>query len=83
MKKVKETNANIVGYSRLLTVALDAMEKTTEKLKETGLRDKVKIIIGGFPVDESWKQKAGVDAYTDNAFTGLKIVLDWIKEGLA
>jgi dimethylamine corrinoid protein len=82
IEKVKETNANIVGYSGLLTVALGSMKETTEKLKAAGLRDKVKIIIGGLPVDELWMKEAGADAFTDNAFKGVKIVTNWIKEGL-
>ena len=82
IEKVKETNANIVGYSGLLTVALEAMKETTEQLKAAGLRDKIKIIIGGLPVDELWMREAGADAFTDNAFKGVKIVSNWIKEGL-
>ena len=57
------------------------MKKTTNLLKEASLRDKLKIIIGGLPVDELWMKEAGADAYTDNAFEGLKIVTNWIEEG--
>jgi len=78
--KVKETNAQIVAYSGLLTVALDSMKETTEALKAAGLRKNVKIIIGGLPVDEMWMDQAGADAYTDNAFKGVKIVTNWLKE---
>jgi methylmalonyl-CoA mutase cobalamin-binding domain/chain len=83
VSKVKETKAQIVGYSGLLTVALEAMKETTKLLKEAGLRDKLKIIIGGLPVDELWKKEAGADAYTDNAFEGLKIVTNCIEEGFS
>jgi dimethylamine corrinoid protein len=81
LEKVKEKNANIVAYSGLLTVALESMKKTTELLKSNGLRDKVKIIIGGLPVDELWMKEAGADAFTDNAFEGVKIVNEWLKSG--
>lgn len=81
VEKVKETNADIVCYSGLLTIALKAMRKTTEKLESEGLRDKVKIIIGGLPVDEMWMKEVGADAFTDNAFEGVKMVRHWIKEG--
>jgi methylmalonyl-CoA mutase cobalamin-binding domain/chain len=81
INKVKETKADIVAYSGLLTVALDSMKETTEALKSEGLREKVKIIIGGLPVDEMWMKQAGADAYTDNAFNGVKIVTDWLREG--
>ncbi|MFX1596401.1 MAG: B12-binding domain-containing protein [Promethearchaeota archaeon] len=79
--KVSETNANVVGYSGLLTIALETMKETTEALKSAGLRDKVKIIIGGLPADEMWMKEAGADAFTDNAFEGVKIVKEWLKEG--
>jgi methylmalonyl-CoA mutase cobalamin-binding domain/chain len=81
VEKVKETNAQIVGYSGLLTVALETMKETTEALKSEGLRDKVKIIIGGLPTDEMWMKEAGADAFTDNAFEGVKIVKKWIEGG--
>ena len=81
LEKVKEENADIVAYSGLLTVALESMKKTTELLKSNGLRDKVKIIIGGLPVDELWMKEAGADAFTDNAFEGVKIVNEWLKQG--
>ncbi|MFX1428116.1 MAG: B12-binding domain-containing protein [Promethearchaeota archaeon] len=76
--KVRETNAKVVAYSGLLTVALESMHATTEALKEGGLRDKIKIIIGGLPVDENWMKEAGADAFTDNAFEGVKIVKQWL-----
>jgi len=80
IEKVKETNATIVAYSGLLTIALEAMNETTEKLKAAGLRDKVKIIIGGLPVDEMWMKQAGADAFTDNAFEGVNIINNWMRE---
>ena len=79
VNKVKETNADVVGYSGLLTVALETMKETTEALKSEGLRDKVKIIIGGLPTDEMWMKEAGADAFTDNAFEGVKIVKKWLE----
>ncbi len=81
VEKVKETNADVVGYSGLLTVALETMKETTGALKAEGLRDKVKIIIGGLPIDELWMKESGADAFTDNAFEGVKIVKEWLKEG--
>lgn len=78
VEKVKETKAQVVAYSGLLTIALESMHATTEALKDAGLRDKVKIIIGGLPVDENWMKEAGADAFTDNAFEGVKIVKKWL-----
>ncbi|MHA1479285.1 MAG: cobalamin B12-binding domain-containing protein [Promethearchaeota archaeon] len=79
VEKVKETGAKIVAYSGLLTVALESMNATTEALKTAGLRENVKIIIGGLPVDELWMKNAGADAFTDNAFEGLNIVKKWLR----
>jgi methylmalonyl-CoA mutase cobalamin-binding domain/chain len=81
VNKVKETGADVVGYSGLLTIALETMKETTEALKSAGLRDKVKIIIGGLPADELWMKEAGADAFTDNAFEGVKIVKKWLEVG--
>jgi len=79
VEKVKETGAKVVAYSGLLTVALESMNATTEALKIAGLREKIRIIIGGLPVDELWMKAAGADAFTDNAFEGLKIVKKWLR----
>ncbi len=78
LETVKEVKPQVIGYSGLLTIALDAMKETTEALKAAGLREGVKIIIGGLPVDDAWREIAGADAYTDSAFEGLKIVKQWV-----
>ena len=77
--KVKETGAKVVAYSGLLTVALESMNATTKALEAAGLRQNLKIIIGGLPVDELWMKEAGADAFTDNAFEGVKIVNKWLR----
>jgi methylmalonyl-CoA mutase cobalamin-binding domain/chain len=79
VEKVKETGAKVVAYSGLLTVALESMNATTKALEAAGLRQNLKIIIGGLPVDELWMKEAGADAFTDNAFEGVKIVNKWIR----
>jgi methanogenic corrinoid protein MtbC1 len=78
VETVKEVKPQVIGYSGLLTIALDEMKATTEALKDEGLRDGVKIIVGGLPVDETWQKIAGADAFTDSAFEGLKIVKQWV-----
>ncbi|MFW9829854.1 MAG: B12-binding domain-containing protein [Candidatus Thorarchaeota archaeon] len=79
VEKVKETGAKVVAYSGLLTVALESMNATTKALESAGLRQDLKIIIGGLPVDELWMKEAGADAFTDNAFEGVKIVNKWLR----
>jgi dimethylamine corrinoid protein len=73
VEHVKRDGAQIVGMSGILTMSVASMVETIEALTEAGLRDKVKIIIGGLPVDERWQAKVGSDAYTDNAYEGVKL----------
>ncbi|MEM2454667.1 MAG: cobalamin-dependent protein [Candidatus Bathyarchaeia archaeon] len=72
VEAVKIYNPDIVGMSGLLTIAYDSMKKTIEALREAGLRDKVKIIIGGGRVDENIKKYTGADEWADNAIIGVK-----------
>jgi methanogenic corrinoid protein MtbC1 len=76
--KIKEVKPQVVGYSGLLTIAMDGMKAITEALKAEGLRDSLKIIIGGLPVDDAWQEIAGADANTQSAFEGLTIVKKWV-----
>ncbi|GBF32595.1 methyltransferase corrinoid protein [Desulfocucumis palustris] len=79
VEKVKEVNPEIVGMSGVLTLALDSMKNTVEALKEAGLRDGVKLIIGGNPVTEEACNMIGADAFTTNAAEGVKICQGWVK----
>jgi len=75
LDEVKRNNANVVGLSGILTFSLDSMRETVELLTEAGLRDQVKVIIGGLPVDERWCEMVGADAYSDDAYAGLNKLL--------
>ena len=72
VEKVKEVNADIVGISGLLTLSLDTMGDVINALKEAGIRDNVKVMIGGNPVTEAVMLRVGADAYSTNASTGVK-----------
>ncbi len=80
--KLTETVANekadILAMSGILTMSADPMKNAVEILKEQGLRDKVKVIIGGLPVDEMWRKEVGADAATNDAYEGLKIVKEFV-----
>lgn len=76
---VKETKPDIVGLSGVLTLALVSMQETVNGLKEAGLRDKVKIIIGGNPVTKEASAQIGSDAFTTNAAQGVNICQGWVK----
>lgn len=79
VEKVKEVQPEIIGMSGVLTLALDSMKHTVEALKEAGLRDGVKIIIGGNPVTEDACKQIGADTYTTNAAEGVKICQGWVN----
>lgn len=74
VEHVQRDEAHILGLSGILTMSLEPMARTVKHLEEAGLRDKVKVIIGGLPVDERWAKFTGADAFTDDAYEGLRIV---------
>ena len=65
--KIKETDANMVGISALMTTTLQGQKEVIEALEEEGLRDKVKVMVGGAPATNSWAKKIGADCYAENA----------------
>lgn len=77
--KVKEVKPEILGLSGILTLSLDSMQKTVDLLKGVGLRDSVKVIIGGNPVTDQACKQIGADAFTTNAAEGVKICKKWVS----
>ncbi|MEM3549705.1 MAG: cobalamin-dependent protein [Candidatus Bathyarchaeia archaeon] len=76
--KIKETGATIVGLSGFLTLAFDSMKKTVEAIKNAGLRDKVKIMIGGGQMSDEIRQYTGADAYGKDAMAAVSIAKKWV-----
>jgi 5-methyltetrahydrofolate--homocysteine methyltransferase len=64
---VKEHGAKIVGMSALLTTTIPRMKETIDALAEAGLRDQVKVMIGGAPVTQAFADEIGADGYGPNA----------------
>ncbi len=64
---VKEKNANIVAMSALLTTTMPSMKTTIEALRASGVRNRVKVIIGGAPITQKYADEIGADGYSDNA----------------
>jgi len=64
---VKEKGANIIALSALLTTTMPSMKATIEQLQEAGIRDQVKVMIGGAPVTQKYADEIGADGYSDNA----------------
>ena len=80
VEKVAEIKPNIVGISGLLTLSLDSMGDVISALKDAGVRDGVKIMIGGNPVTEAVMTRVGADAYSTNASTGVKQCKEWMVQ---
>lgn len=76
--KLKETGAPIVGLSGLLTVAYDAMKQTIEAINAAGLRENVKIMIGGGLVNDDVRKYTGADAYGKDAVEGVSLAKKWV-----
>jgi len=70
---VKEHDANIIGISALLTTTMGAMKDTIDALTEAGYRDKVKVIIGGAPVNQKYADEIGADGYAADAGSASKL----------
>lgn len=70
---IKEYKPDIVGMSSLLTVALESTKETVKAIEAAGLRDKVKIIVGGGRIDPQAAEYIKPDAYTDNAALGVRL----------
>ena len=68
-----EADADIVGVSALLTTTMVVQEQIIEALEDAGLRDKVKVMVGGAPVNQSWADQIGADAYGEDAISAVTI----------
>jgi 5-methyltetrahydrofolate--homocysteine methyltransferase len=69
---VREHKPDVLGMSGLLTTTIPKMPETITALKEAGLRDSVKVIVGGAPVSEAYAKEIGADAYGPNASIGVE-----------
>jgi len=78
--KLIETRAPILGMSGLLTPSFDSMKQTVEAVKAAGIRDKVKIVIGGGVVTQLVQRHAGADAFTDDGLEGVDICKRFAEE---
>lgn len=78
VQAIQEVKPEIVGLSGFLTLGFDQMKITIEAIKEAGLRDSVKIMIGGAIMDESAAQYVGADAYGADATAAVKLAKGWM-----
>ena len=76
--KIKETGAKVVGMSGLLTLAFDSMKETIDLIASNGLRDQVKIMVGGGPVDANVCRMVGADDWSVDAQKAVRFAQAWV-----
>jgi 5-methyltetrahydrofolate--homocysteine methyltransferase len=64
---VQEHQANIVGISALMTTTMPAMKRTIDALSKAGLRERVKVMVGGAPVSQAFADEIGADGYAKDS----------------
>ena len=75
---IRDFQPRVVGLSGFLTLTFDVMKETVEAIKNAGLRDKVKIMVGGGQIDDEVRKHTGADAYGEDAMTAVKLAKGWI-----
>lgn len=79
VQAVLDHNVQVIGLSALLTTTMPNMQRTIEALKEAGLRDKVKVIVGGAPVTQRYADEIGADGYGRDAAAAAKLVKELLN----
>lgn len=77
--KIRETGAGVIGLSGFLTLAFDAMKETVDAIKAAGLRDNIKIMIGGGQIDDEVRRYTGADAFGKDAMEAVALARNWIN----
>jgi len=78
VEKIAEVKPQVVALSGFLTLAFDSMKETVGAIKAAGLRDQVKIMVGGGTVDEQVCKYAGADAFGADAMAAVSLAKGWI-----
>jgi methanogenic corrinoid protein MtbC1 len=78
VEAIRDFHPQVIGLSGFLTLAFDAMKETIEAIRAAGLRDGVKIMIGGGQITEQIKEYAGADAYGRDAMAGVSLAKKWL-----
>jgi methylmalonyl-CoA mutase cobalamin-binding domain/chain len=78
VEAIQDFQPQVVGLSGFLTLAFDVMKEIVEAIKTAGLRDEVKIMIGGGQVSEEIRKYAGADAYGNDAMAGVSLAQKWV-----
>ncbi|MEJ5368665.1 MAG: corrinoid protein [Bryobacteraceae bacterium] len=81
IEAVRENNARIVALSALLTVTMPSMRKTIEALEKAGMRQQVKVMVGGAPVTAQFAAEIGADGYGENATAAVALARRFAQAG--
>lgn len=81
VQAVQENQPDIVGMSALLTTTMPSMEKTIQAIQEAGIREQVKVMIGGAPVTEDYAAKIGADGYAPDASSATRKAREFLGIG--
>ena len=76
---IKETGSKVVGLSGFLTLAFQSMKDTVEAIRKAGLRNEVKIMIGGGQIDDQVRSFTGADAYGKDAMAAVELTRGWLR----
>jgi len=83
LKQIRETGANILAMSALLTTTCSQMSETIELLRKNNLRSGIRVIIGGIPTSEEFATQIGADAHGKDAFDGLRKIRGFMKDDVS
>jgi len=81
VRVVKEFEPDVIGMSALLTTTMRAMSQTIQALQEAGIRNRVKVMVGGAPVTQGFADQIGADGYASNAAAAVDLAKRFIGEG--
>ena len=79
VEALKDNHADILCMSALLTTTMTYMKDVIKAVEDAGLRDKVKIMVGGAPVSQAFADEIGADGYSDNANEAVKVARELVK----
>jgi methanogenic corrinoid protein MtbC1 len=78
---IADRGAKLVGASALLTTTMSEQQKIIKTIEEAGLRDEVKIMVGGAPVTQSWAEKIGADGFAKDAISAVGLAKRLVGAG--
>ena len=81
VEKAKEVSAELICMSTLMTTTMDGMATVIEMLKEEGIRDSFKVMVGGGPISQGFARKIGADGYADNATNAVDLAKKLVAAG--